>query len=85
MRTWPIGADKEPAAATAHALQALFGPDRAWAAAIDARIDALPGLAGLGLVRRTVRKPGRRPIRNPLRGAFTRRAAVTFDGKEAAR
>ena len=85
MRTWPIGADKEPAAATAHALQTLFGADRTWAAAIDARIDALPGLAGLDLVRRTVRKPGRRPFRIPLRSALTRRAAVLSTRKEAAR
>ena len=74
-RVWPIGADKEPAAATARALQTLFGPDRSWAAAVDAKIDALPGLAGLQLVRRTVRKPGRPPIRIPLRAALTRRSA----------
>jgi hypothetical protein len=75
MRTWPIGADHEPAAATARALQALFGPDRTWAAAIDRRIDALPGLAGLQLVRRTVRKPGRRPLRMTFRGTGLARTA----------
>jgi hypothetical protein len=86
MRTWPIGADFEPAAATAHALQALFGPDRSWAAAIDRRIDALPGLAGLQLVRRTVRKPGRRPLRMTFRGTGVSRAAATApDGKDEAR
>ena len=85
MRTWPIGADKEPAAATAHAIQTLFGPDRTWAAAIDARIDALPGLAGLNIVRRAVRTPGRRPFRIPLRGALTRRVTANLTGKEAAR
>jgi hypothetical protein len=78
-RTWPIGADKEPAAATARALHTLFGHDRSWAAAVDAKIDALPGLAGLQLVRRTVRKPGRPAIRLPLRTALTRRAASTPD------
>jgi hypothetical protein len=83
-RTWPIGADREPAAATAHALQTLFGPDRSWAAAIDSRIDALPGLAGLDLVRRTVRKPGRPPIRIPIRGTRTRRSALTPTGKDTA-
>jgi hypothetical protein len=83
-RTWPIGADKEPAAATARTLQALFGRDRAWAAAIDARIDALPGLAGLQIVKRTVRKPGRPPFRIPLRGA-SRAAAPAPDGKDEAR
>jgi hypothetical protein len=84
VRTWPIGADHEPAAATARALQTLFGPDRSWAAAIDTRIDALPGLAGLHVVRRAVRTPGRRPGRIPLR-ALARRAAPTPDGKDTAR
>lgn len=83
-RTWPIGADKEPAAATANALQALFGPDRTWAAAIDRRIDALPGLSGLQLVKRTVRKPGRPPFRIPLRGA-SRVTTPAPDGKDQAR
>ncbi|GAA2754554.1 hypothetical protein [Amnibacterium kyonggiense] len=82
-RTWPIGADHEPAAATARALQALFGPDRSWATAIDSRIDSLPGLAGLHLVRRTVRKPGRPPFRMPLRSA--RSAAARSHRKDDAR
>lgn len=81
-RTWPIGADREPAAATARALDALFGPDRSWASAIDHRIDALPGLAGLHLVRRTVRRPGRPAFRIPLRGA-SRVVAPLPDGKDA--
>lgn len=85
MRTWPIGADHEPAAATARALHTLFGPDRTWAAAVDSKIDTLPGLAGLQLVRRAVRTPGRRPLSLPLRGALTRRAAASPDRKDAAR
>lgn len=76
MRAWPIGADKEPAAETARALQTLFGPDRSWAAAVDAKIDALPGLAGLQLAHRTVRRPGRPAIRLPLLRALTRRPAT---------
>lgn len=76
LRAWPIGADREPAAVTASALRTLFGDDRSWAAGIDRRIDALPGLAGLGLVRRAVRKPGRPPFRIPILGTtFTRRTA----------
>ena len=83
LRAWPIGADVEPAAATAKALQTLFGDDHSWAAAIDRRIDALPGLAGLALVRRTVRKPGRPPLRIPLLGTLLMRRAVPApDGKE---
>lgn len=84
-RTWPIGAEHEPAAATASALRTLFGPDASWATTIDQRIDALPGLAGLGLVRRTVRKPGRRPLRIPLRGTLVRHAAPVSHGKDEAR
>ncbi|WP_375389068.1 hypothetical protein [uncultured Amnibacterium sp.] len=86
MRTWPIGADHEPAAATASALQALFGADRSWAAAVDRRIDALPGLAGLQLVRRTVRKPGRRPLRITFRGTGRPRSSAPLHvGKDVAR
>jgi hypothetical protein len=70
--------------ATAAALTALFGTDASWAADIDQRIDALPGLAGLHLVRRSARKPGRRPIRIPLRGTLTRRAAPAHHGKDEA-
>ena len=83
MRAWPIGAEGEPPAATAKALQTLFGDDRTWAAAIDRKIDSLPGLAGLALMRRTVRKPGRPPLRIPFLGTLlARRAAPTPDGKE---
>jgi hypothetical protein len=84
-RTWPIGADHEPAAATASVLRTLFGPDASWAAAIDQRIDALPGLSGLGIARGTMRTPGRRPIRNPFRGTLTRHAAPVSHGKDDAR
>jgi hypothetical protein len=85
MRTWPIGADLEPAAATATALQTLFGPDSTWASAIDRRIDALPGLSGLQLVRRTVRKPGRRPFRIPSRGTRNARPAAPSLREDPAR
>jgi len=86
MRTWPIGADHEPAVATAKALQALFGTDRSWAAEVDQRVDALPGLAGLGLAHRTVRKPGRRPLRMTFRGTrLTRMPAAAPDRKDLAR
>jgi hypothetical protein len=86
MRTWPIGADHEPAAATARALHALFGRDRTWAAAIDRRVDALPGLAGLQLARRTSRKPGRRPLRITFRGTGApRTTAPASSGKDVAR
>jgi hypothetical protein len=67
-RVWPIGAEREPAAVTAAALRTLFGADRTWAAAIDLRVDALPGLAGLELVRRTARRPGRPVLRVPVLG-----------------
>lgn len=81
LRIWPIGADREPAAVTAAALQTLFGADSDWATAIDRRIDALPGLAGLGLVRRAVRKPGRPALRIPLLGTpLTRRAPAIGKG-----
>lgn len=82
MRAWPIGAEREPAVATAQALRTLFGDDRRWAASIDRRIDALPGLAGLALVGRTSRKPGRAPFRTPLIGTLTRRSAPVHRGKE---
>lgn len=85
LRAWPIGAEREPAAATAHALQTLFGPDGSWAASIDRRIDALPGLAGLHLVRRTVRKPGRPPFRITPRGSRLAGPAAVSDGKDEAR
>ena len=81
-RAWPIGADYEPTAATAEVLQTLFGGDRDWAAAIDRRIDALPGLHGLGLVGRTAARPGRRPLRTRLAASTRRRAP---QGKEVTR
>jgi hypothetical protein len=81
-RAWPLGAEREPAAATAEALRTLFGADRAWAAEIDLRVDALPGLAGLGLMRRTARRPGRRPVL-PLPALPGRRTVrLTRDPKE---
>lgn len=83
-RAWPIGADREPRAATASALTTLFGADRAWASTIDRRIDALPGLAGLGLVVRSVRHPGRRSFRIPLLSASARRTPLP-DGKDLRR
>lgn len=83
VRTWPIGAEREPAAVTAAALQTLFGTDRDWAAAIDRRIDAMPGLTGLGLVLRTVRRPGRPVLRIPLLGALSRRRTVVATGEVA--
>ena len=46
----------------------------------------LPGLAGLQLVRRTVRKPGRRPLRITFRGTrLTRASAPAPHGKDTAR
>ena len=84
-RAWPIGAEREPVAATASAIRTLFGPDASWADGIDARIDALPGLAGLHIAGRTSRKPGRRPVRTPLRSVRTRHAAPVPDGKDEAR
>jgi hypothetical protein len=82
-RTWPLGADREPAQLTAGALATLFGADRDWATAIDARIDALPGLSGLGLVRRAATKPGRPPLRIPCTLSWTsRRPAPQHDRKD---
>ena len=89
-RAWPIGAEREPRAATASVLTTLFGADPGWAAAIDRRVDALPGLAGLGLAVRTARHPGRRPRRTlfartsrPLpRGS---KGASRSDGKDTGR
>jgi hypothetical protein len=49
----PVGAKVMPAAETRHLVRTLFGgPDgRAMAQRVDRRIDLLPGLGGLGLVR----------------------------------
>ena len=84
-RTWPIGADREPARSTAGALETLFGVDRDWAAAIDRRIDALPGLSGLGLVGRTAAKPGRRPLRIPSMFSWPLRRPAQLDRKDLRR
>jgi hypothetical protein len=74
-RAWPLGADLEPAQQTAGTIRTLFGTDGDWAAGIDRRIDALPGLSGLGLVRRAVTKPGRAPLRIPFPLQTSRRPA----------
>ncbi|MGN6742898.1 MAG: hypothetical protein ACTHJL_06320, partial [Amnibacterium sp.] len=65
---WPLGADRD-AAATLRALAVLTEGDPAWARELDAAIDALPGLTGLGLMRRTAANPGRPPLRTPMRPA----------------
>lgn len=60
-RMWePVGAQVMPAAETRHLIQTLFGDDegRAVAARIDRRIDALPGLDGLGLMATALRTYG---------------------------
>jgi hypothetical protein len=56
-RMWtPVGAKVMPLAETKHLISSLFGDDegRAVAERIDRRIDALPGLAGLGLMDRAL-------------------------------
>lgn len=65
---WPLGADRD-ADATASVLALLAEGDPSWAADIDAAVDALPGLAGLSLMRRTAANPGRPPLRIPTRSA----------------
>ncbi|HEY8318000.1 MAG TPA: hypothetical protein VIG76_04165 [Amnibacterium sp.] len=67
-RAWPIGAELDPAG-TARALTILTEGDPGWAARLDARIEALPGLAGLGVMRRTAANPGAPALRTPLRPA----------------
>ncbi|WP_375399618.1 hypothetical protein [uncultured Amnibacterium sp.] len=66
---WPLGADREPARAIADVIATLFAGDPGWAVALDARVDALPGLAGLNLMTRTAAKPGRPPLRRVQRPA----------------
>lgn len=66
---WPLGADREPTAATAGVFQTLFAGDPGWATALDARVDTLPGLDGLRLIARSAAKPGRPPLRRVLRPA----------------
>ncbi len=56
---WPIGADREPAESTALVFADLFGTDRTWADQIDARVDSLPGTAGLRLIHGATAHPGR--------------------------
>jgi hypothetical protein len=69
-RAWPMGAERDRFAA-ASAIRTLFGADTAWAATVDARIDTLPGLTGLGLARAASANPGRPRLRIPLRVAST--------------
>ena len=66
---WPLGADREPARATADVVASLFAGDPGWAGELDGQVDALPGLAGLGLMSRSAAKPGRPPLRRVLRPA----------------
>jgi hypothetical protein len=56
----PVGAGVMPAADTTALVRTLFGgPDgRAAADRIDRRVDALPGLAGLGLMQKALRRYG---------------------------
>jgi hypothetical protein len=48
-RAWPIGAETEPGRRTQGMRQRLFGLNLSWAAELDQRVDALPGLRGLRL------------------------------------
>lgn len=66
---WPLGADREPAAATAAVFTTLFGGASGWDTELDRRIDTLPGLDGLRLIARSAAKPGRPPLRRVLRPA----------------
>jgi hypothetical protein len=54
----PVGEKVMPRSETAHVIRTLFGDEsgRAVAARIDRRIDALPGLAGLGLMDRALHR-----------------------------
>jgi hypothetical protein len=81
-RAWPIGAERDPEG-TARALALLTAGDPGWATRIDARIEALPGLTGLGVLRRTAANPGAVALRTPLRtaAALGRLAASVFDRK----
>ncbi len=65
-RAWPIGADDDPVR-TAAVLTALSAADAAWARRADDRIAELPGLAGLGIARRSAANPGRPVLRTTLR------------------
>lgn len=52
---WPIGAKAEPAHETEFFYQRLFGSAPEVIAELDARIDTLPGMSGLGLIRKAAR------------------------------
>jgi hypothetical protein len=81
-RAWPIDAERDPAG-TAAALALLQADDPGWAAALDARIDTLPGLRGLGLLRRTAANPGAAVLRTPLRpAAALGRLAASVPGRK---
>jgi hypothetical protein len=81
-RAWPIGAADDPAG-TATALAGLTAADPRWTEQADARIDALPGLAGLGIARRSAANPGRPVLRTTLRpvAALGRLAASVVSRK----
>lgn len=82
-RAWPIGAgDDVPGTTTA--LTALSAADPRWAQQADSRIAELPGLAGLGLARRSAANPGRPALRTPLRpvAALGRLAASAVRRKD---
>lgn len=51
---WPIGADDQPKADTRYFYERLFRNAPGLAANIDAAIDGLPGLRGLGLIERAL-------------------------------
>jgi hypothetical protein len=82
-RAWPIGAGDD-VSGTAAALTALGAADPQWAEQADARIALLPGLAGLGLARRSAANPGRPALRTPLRpvAALGRLAASAVRRKD---
>jgi len=52
---WPIGAKAEPRHETAHFFDQLFGTDPELVTELDARIETLPGQAGLALLRKAAR------------------------------
>lgn len=67
-RAWPLGAERDAEEAR-RALRLLGEGDPGWAVELDARIDELPGLAGLRLMQRTAANPGRAPLRSTVRTA----------------
>lgn len=52
---WPIGAKAEPAAETRYFFDRLFAPVPALVDELDARVDSLPGQAGLALIAKAAR------------------------------